>query len=149
MDWGLVRVLAEGTPTADFVFVGDHRGEGGDLPRNCRFLGLKPQAELPGYLAHSAIGFLPWRVDAITRATSPLKVYEYVAMGLRVVAPPIDPLIGVPGVEAAGTPEAFAAAVREGLAGAPSGELRSAMRAFAEANSWEVRVDTLLGLVER
>jgi HAD superfamily hydrolase (TIGR01450 family) len=46
------------------------------------FLGLKPQVALPPYLAHADLAIMPWTEDPVTRATSPLKVYEFVAMGL-------------------------------------------------------------------
>jgi glycosyltransferase involved in cell wall biosynthesis len=148
MDWALVRAAASALPRIAFVFVGDHRGEGGELPPNCRFLGLKPQDELPGYLAHAAVGFLPWTASALTHATSPLKVYEYLAMGLPVVAPPLDALRGLPGVAAAGGAEAFAAALAERIARPPRTAEREAMEAFARESSWTTRVDRLLELVE-
>ena len=146
MDWQLVRHLATEAPDVAFVFVGDYRGEGGELPANCRFLGLKPQTELPGYLAHAAVAFLPWSVDAVTQATSPLKVYEFVAMGLRVVSPPLEPLAGIPGVHAAADADAFLRAIRASARATVGPQERIAMAAFSERNSWAARVDTLLAL---
>lgn len=148
LDWGLVRAAAERHPGTRFVFVGDHRGEGAGLPSNCVFLGLKPQAELPPYLAHADLAFVPWVTDAVTQATSPLKVYEFVAMGLPVVAPRLDTLEGIPGVSGArGRPEFLELLARADRA-ATDPETREAMRRFAGASSWTHRVDVLLGLVE-
>ena len=147
MDWALVRRVATELSDLLFVFIGDHRGEGRGLPSNCHFLGLKAQGELPAYLAHAAVGFLPWKVDAVTRATSPLKVYEQVAMGLPVVAPVLEPLDGIPGVELVEGGAAFAAALRRWSGARTSGALEAGMRAFAERNSWARRVDELLEVV--
>jgi glycosyltransferase involved in cell wall biosynthesis len=101
MDWSLVERMARALPTTSFVFVGDHRGEGAGLPGNCHFTGLVPQAALPALLEHARVGWLPWRRDAVTSATSPLKVYEYLAMGLPVVGPDTEPLRGLEGVRTA------------------------------------------------
>jgi glycosyltransferase involved in cell wall biosynthesis len=149
MDWGLVDRLARAHPTTSFVFVGDHRREGRGLPDNCAFLGLKPQRELPAYLASADLAFLPWSDDDVTRATSPLKVYEFVAMGLPVVAPDIEPLRGIPGVRScrnrAGFVEAIGTVGRDRL----DREARVEMERFAEGSSWGARVDALLEAVGR
>ncbi|MSR22099.1 MAG: glycosyltransferase [Gemmatimonadetes bacterium] len=144
MDWSLVHRLATALPELQLVFVGDHRGEGRGLPSNCHFLGLKAQGELPAYLAHAAVGFLPWKVDPVTQATSPLKVYECVAMGLPVIAPVLEPLEGIPGVEGVRGEDAFIAAVDRRAKALVPEELRMAMHAFASRNSWSARVDSLL-----
>ena len=146
-DWDLVRETAEALPNTSLVFIGDYRGEGGVLPSNCVFLGLKPQAELPPYLAHADLAFIPWTQGDVTHATSPLKVYEFVAMGLPVVAPKLDPLAGIPGVELVDDRADFARAVASRDRSRRPDEAASAMRAFSDANSWERRVADLGALV--
>jgi glycosyltransferase involved in cell wall biosynthesis len=147
MDWALVERAARALPGTAFVFVGDHRDEGADLPANCHFPGLKPQAELPAYLAHADVAFLPWTVDEITRATSPLKIYEFVAMGLPVVAPDLEPLHGIPGVSRRAGVDDFVAGLGEvGRGDLTDGERRE-MAEFSAANSWKARVDALLARV--
>lgn len=149
MDWDLADAVARAHPGTSFVFVGDHRREGRGLPGNCAFLGLRAQAELPAYLAAADLAFLPWSADSVTQATSPLKVYEFIAMGLPVVAPDIEPLRGIPGVTLRTDPSGFVEAVggvdRERL----DGDSRAAMERFANASSWGARVDRLLAEVER
>lgn len=149
MDWALVDTVARELPDLAFVFVGDHRGEGAGLPENCSFLGLKPQAALPAYLAHARAAWLPWSTDPVTQATSPLKVFEYLAMGLPVVAPDLEPLRSLSGVVRCGggraSPTAVAASVGAAVARTRSGlDLRMAQEMRSE--SWEARVDTLLAV---
>lgn len=147
LDWDLVRRAATALPDTAFVFIGDYRGEGSALPLNCVFLGLRPQAALPPYLAHADVAFLPWAEDDVTHATSPLKIYEFVAMGLPVVAPSLDAVTGIPGVEMVDGGAAFVRALghtgRSGL----SPDERAAMRTFSAANSWECRVRDFGALV--
>lgn len=149
LDWELVGAAARALPGTTFVFVGDRRREGRGLPSNCVFLGLKPQTDLPGYLAHADVAFLPWHADEVTQATSPLKVFEFVAMGLPVVAPDIETLHGIPGVrrfeDASGFIELLGATSRAGL----HERTRRDMADFAASSSWVRRVDDLLSWVER
>ncbi len=148
LDWGLVERAARRLGETAFVFVGDHRTEGEGLAENCHFLGLKAHAELPAYLAHSDVAFLPWRVDHITRATSPLKVYEFVAMGLPVVVPDLEPLEGIPGVVPAETADDFIDLLSRVGRTAVSQGTTEAMDAFASENSWAARVDALTALAD-
>lgn len=147
MDWHLIEMAAKALPDIAFVFVGDHRTEGAGLPANCHFLGLKAQRDLPAYLQHSAVALLPWKDDRITQATSPLKVYEYVAMGLRVVSPPLEPLSGIPGVVHAPDPRSYVKAIRTSMDASLSAEERQQMAAYAAEHSWSRRVDTLIALI--
>jgi len=146
LDWDLVGRAAAALPDTAFVFVGDHRGEGRGLPANCVFPGLKAQTALPGYLAHADLAFLPWRANDVTQATSPLKVYEFVAMGLPVVAPAIETLRGIPGVALSLDGTDFVGCLRHGGRATLSDDTRAAMRSFADENSWVQRVDALLEL---
>jgi teichuronic acid biosynthesis glycosyltransferase TuaH len=53
---------------------------------------VEPDA-IPGLLRAAAVGLLPHRVDALTTSMHPMKVLEYLAAGLPVVATPVP--IGV------------------------------------------------------
>jgi glycosyltransferase involved in cell wall biosynthesis len=68
------------------------------MPPNVHFLGLKPQGSLPDYLARFDVGLLPFVVSPMTHAVSPLKVFEYLACGVPVAAPPLRAVVGIPGV---------------------------------------------------
>jgi glycosyltransferase involved in cell wall biosynthesis len=144
-DWELLAFLARSLPGAAVVVVGDYRGQCPSPPPNLHFLGLKPQAYLPGYLAHADIGILPWRVCAITQATSPLKIYEYLAMGKPVVAPTLNPLRNVPHVLLADSPEDFLSKVRQAQ---PLHLHDKKLRDFLADNSWESRIDSLSRALE-
>ncbi len=108
---------------------------------NIFFLGLKKQADLPAYLAHAAVALIPWKINTVTNAASPLKVYEYLAMHLPVVAPHIAPLLNIPGVLLAGDQHQFTAMV--GKAAQMKLDL-SQVDAFIAMNTWKQRVNDLL-----
>ncbi len=142
-DWDLLVDLAKAYPKAAVVVIGDYAGQCANPPPNLHFLGLKPQRVLPAYLNFANVALVPWRVSEITQATSPLKVYEYLAMHVPVVAPDLTPLRDLPGVFLAQNREHFielAAQVRKLTL--PQAEID----AFIARNTWKARVDTLLHL---
>ncbi len=144
-DWDLLVRLAQENPEAAVVVIGDYVGQCPDPPRNLHFLGLKPQQTLPAYLAHAQVAIVPWKVNLITQATSPLKVYEYLAMHRPVVAPTLAPLNNLPGVHLAENNEDFVLAARAARhAEFPIAEVRT----FIQGNSWHARVTELLALTQ-
>jgi hypothetical protein len=145
-DWELLREVAIAYPEASVVIIGDYRGQCSNSPSNLHFLGLKSHMELPAYLSYSDVAFIPWQVNAITEATSPLKLYEYVAMRMPVVAPNISVLAGIPGVQLAGDSRDFIHQI--GLA--RNIQLQEEdIDAFVRRNSWAARLDLLIDQVGR
>lgn len=144
-DWELLTEIARAYPQAGVVVIGDYRNQCPDPPLNLHFLGLKAQNTLPAYLAHSDVAIIPWLVNAVTQATSPLKVYEYLTMRKPVVAPELRPLQGLPGVFLAKDRQDFIARI----AAARHFQLpREEIDAFAAQNNWAARLDLLLKLIQ-
>lgn len=144
MDWDLVIACAERYPSAAFVLVGDYRGQ---CPRplpNLHFPGLMAQAALPAYLAHSDLTFVPWKVDAITEATSPIKVYESLAMRKPVVAPWLPVLDGMPFVLRSRDRAHFLRNLEEARGLAPGGP---ELERFVAENTWRERTRRILAMV--
>lgn len=96
-DWEALTKVAEAFPQARVVVIGDLR-RSPPVPGNVHFLGLKPQHRLPAYLAQTRVGLVPFVVSPTTHTVSPLKVFECLAMGVPVAAPPLQPLEGLEGV---------------------------------------------------
>jgi hypothetical protein len=140
-DWDLLQRLAVRVPETAFVIIGDYRGQCPQPAPNLHFLGLKKQSDLPAYLAHADVAIIPWKVNQVTQATSPLKVYEYLSMRLPVVAPRLDPLENIPGVYLSRGQEEFMELVGK-LSRATLDEKE--IEAFIRLNDWSARVDILL-----
>jgi glycosyltransferase involved in cell wall biosynthesis len=140
-DWDLLVKSASSNPEAAFVIIGDYRGQCPVRLPNLHFLGLRPQSSLPAYLANADVGIIPWKVGRITEMTSPLKAYEYLAMGLPVVAPDLPALPDHPLVVHATDPADFATKIHSArtLRGTPevTGE-------FRRLNSWSARLEVLM-----
>ncbi|MGQ0848841.1 MAG: glycosyltransferase [Actinomycetota bacterium] len=136
-DWEAVGAIAEAFPAAWVVLIGDRPAKTPTLPRNVLLLGLKPQASLPAYLAHTDVGLIPFVVSETTGGVSPLKVFEYLAMGVTVAGPPLEPLTGLAGVF---TYENPVEAVTTALAG-PRPDRAVALAAHA----WSERLGRIFG----
>jgi glycosyltransferase involved in cell wall biosynthesis len=116
---------------------------------NVRWLGPKPYAELPRYIAVFDVGLIPYVSNAYTRSCFPLKLYEYLAAGMPVVASGLPELNGMaPDVALVDGPDAFIRAVEEALASRSETEKKRRMQ-LAARNSWERRTETLIGLIQR
>ncbi|HTZ85305.1 MAG TPA: glycosyltransferase [Solirubrobacteraceae bacterium] len=101
--------------------------------------------QVAGLIRSADVGLVPHVDSALTRAMSPLKLYEYLAGGLPVVAGDLQPMRGVdPGVVLVEPGGDFAGGVRQALARGRASE--DARRAFIAEHSWASRQETLLDL---
>lgn len=83
-DPSAIDLLARYRPDWEFVIAGGRlRDE--SLP-NVSCLGPVPYEQVPALLQGAQIGLLPLSYDPLNEGRSPMKLYEYLAAGLRVVA---------------------------------------------------------------
>jgi glycosyltransferase involved in cell wall biosynthesis len=143
-DWGLLIEIARHYPAASVVVIGDYRGQCPETLPNLYFLGLKPQTDLPAYLAYANVAIIPWKVSEITRATSPLKVYEYLAMHKPVVVPDLPLLSGLPFVLPSRSSDEFMLNIEAARQIQAGGE---ALERFLGENSWQRRVDQIIDII--
>ena len=95
LDVELLAQAAEQQPSWSFVLLGPDELGAEDRDRllglpNVHFLGVRPHADVRGYLEGLDVCLLPHRVTEFTRSLDPLKLYEYLAAGRPVVATPVD-----------------------------------------------------------
>jgi glycosyltransferase involved in cell wall biosynthesis len=147
VDLALVEACARAHPGMAFALIGPEPEGGVPLPQlpNVHYLGRKPPGEIPAYLRHAAVGLIPFRsaqLDALIGHVNPLKLYEYLAAGLPVVATDWPALreTGSPARLCAGT-EAFVAAVGEAVRARGDDAPRIA---FARECDWSRRVAPFL-----
>jgi len=87
MDYVMVREMACRRPDLEFVMVGKVIHDTSlieGLP-NVHLLGLKPYQELPDYAKFFDVATIPFMVDEKMDCVSPIKFYEYLALGKPVV----------------------------------------------------------------
>ncbi len=149
VDVDLLVHCARALPEVALVLVGPvkrHRANIGPLEGLPNVYLLPPcsHSEVPGVIAALDVCLIPYRVNPYTEGLSPIKLYEYLAMGKPVVATDLPYLRREAGhIHITCAPEEFLAAVREALAHSPTPEERARWRAAAMAYSWEGQVDEI------
>ena len=85
-DW--IVEAARQLPDWNFVFIGPIHTDVSRLKTlpNLHFLGPRPYKEIPRYLRRFDVATLPFEITDFTRRVSPIKVYEYLAAGIPIVA---------------------------------------------------------------
>jgi glycosyltransferase involved in cell wall biosynthesis len=149
LDVELLAAVAALRPQWSIVLVGP-RGAGdptGDLSRldrapNIHLVGPRPASDLPQVLRGADLGLIPYAINELTRSVFPMKVYEYLAAGLPVLATPLPALAGVEGiVTVASAADLVAACERELAADTP--ERRRERSRVAASHSWEARIEEI------
>jgi glycosyltransferase involved in cell wall biosynthesis len=153
VDFALLEALADAYPDGTLLLVGPANGrERERLERlsqrpNVAWLGQKPYAELPRFVAAFDVGLIPYVESDYTRSCFPLKLFEYLAAEKPVVATGLPELRGMePDVVLATGPAETVDAVRSALAGESDAD-RARRSALASSNTWDARTERLLGLV--
>ncbi len=149
LDIPLLLELARLRPWWSFALVGpigpgDPRTDVSALARepNIHLLGPRSYRELPDVLRAADAGLIPYARNELTESVFPMKVYEYLAAGLPVLATPLPALVGVDDVLTAATATGVAELLDLALAG-DSPERRAARSRAAAAHSWDMRLQEI------
>lgn len=145
-DWDAVFGIAKAFPEYRINLIGDYHGileRVKDAPSNIKFLGLKSQNLLPAYLAHSDFAILPFKVDDICKYVSPLKIFEYIAMGTRAVTTKLPDITAYPNVDYVDTLADWKRALKQ----TPKPDFR-AVDDFLTNNNWFARASDLLAAID-
>jgi glycosyltransferase involved in cell wall biosynthesis len=153
LDVGLLVDVARARPDWSFALVGP-TGMGDpstdvsalrDIP-NIHLLGGRHHAALPGVLRGADAGIIPYASNQLTASIFPMKVYEYLAAGLPVVATELPALAGVDAIATAPDAQRFAAALDTALA-QNSDKEGAARSQAAAAHSWETRLTQIAAAI--
>lgn len=121
---------------------------------NIHLLGHRRHDALPAVLRAADVGLIPYAINELTSSVFPMKVYEYLAAGLPVLATPLPSLAGVaeaasahdgagiPGIATAPDAAGIAALIEQALAG-DSPQQRLARSRAAAAHSWDARLEEI------
>lgn len=154
VDFDLLAAIARKRPDWHLVLIGDER-EGQADPRlaalvqraNVHFLGWRPYADLPRYMAGLDVALLPQLLNDYTRAMFPMKFFEYLAAGLPIVSTPLDAIRDYSSLySVAPDAPAFVEAIERTLRDRPAPpDLDDPVLL---QNSWDRRLDRMLDVIE-
>jgi glycosyltransferase involved in cell wall biosynthesis len=152
LDFELIDSVARLRPDLSFVFVGpvdpEVKGQAAKLAElpNVTLLPAQSSLAIAEYVRGFDVGILPFVVDEMTEAVTPLKMYEYLASEVPMVASPLPACVALTSVLTASDAPGFSAAIDDALS--LDRDQRHQLRLQAEAASWERRVEPLLARLE-
>ncbi len=149
-NFGLIYDVARMRPEWDFVLVGPVLpGAEEDANRiaalaNVRLLGKKPSDDIPAYVQRFDVGLIPFRIDTMTVAVSPLKMFEYLAVPVPVVATPLPAATRIEIVRTAEDPDDFVAALEAALCDRDRSGFQNAAASEVDRAEWSSRIEPVL-----
>lgn len=115
-----------------------------------RLFGEVPYAELSKIAGSWRAGLIPFKINELTLATNPVKLYEYASLGIPVVSTPLPEVVRAAdecaGIFIAETAQEFSDLTRAAIERGPGDA--SALKAFASRNSWSERGTQMMALFD-
>jgi teichuronic acid biosynthesis glycosyltransferase TuaH len=147
-DWSSVIAMARAVPSESIDLYGPViRREPETLPANLRLRGPIAHDRVPDSLVAARVGLLPFSDHPWNAGRNPIKLFEYLAAGLNVVAGGLPQLasLEVPGLHSYQTPDGAGALLAEAL-GRPENR-PGISRALQE--DWSIKADSLMAFLDR
>jgi glycosyltransferase involved in cell wall biosynthesis len=145
-DWPLIVETAKKHPQWNFQIIGYGMDQKFEPLPNVVHLGKVEHSQLPSHAQSWDVAMIPFKPSRLSAAVDPIKIYEYIALGLPTVVTGMPHLASYPGVFTAETAKEFEQAL-EAAAAHPLKEAE--VTEFLDRNRWANRVDQLLKLLDQ
>lgn len=148
IDFDMLNDLAVRRPEWEFVYLGvdyNNAAAGLKLKENVHNLGAKNYENLPKYAKYFDCAMIPFRQGEIAKATSPVKLFEYMAAGLPTVCTrDLDECAGYDYVYMSKNDAEFEKNIKLAIADHKDITKRKVLLAQAEENTWKKRAETIV-----
>ena len=141
LDYELLIHLASRRPDVEVVLIGvDYDGSLAEyqpsFPGNLHVHPRVEYSELPNYAVHFSVSIIPFVLNNVTMATSPLKLFEYMAIGRPIISTAIPEASRYSSPLVARDREEFVHLVDTALHLRNDPDCQATLAREAEANSW-------------
>jgi len=153
-DYALVIKLATERPNLEILLLGvDYDGSikkyNLEAYDNITIAGPIDYKELPKYAAAFSVSTIPFLINDITESTSPIKLFEYMAMGKPIVTTDMPECRKYDSVFIGKTHEAFIDKIDEALELQNDKNYIKLLKKEALENSWEAKAEDIAGMIEQ
>ena len=149
VDLELLGRVAELLPDVSFVLIGDATCSMDALLMrpNVHWLGKRPYEQIPALGSGFDVALMPWLDNEWIKNSNPIKLKEYLALGLPIVTTPFPELDHQPeSLHIAVGASDFAVAIEAALGQATD---RAAVRGVVENHSWDRKAEELQELARK
>lgn len=153
-DYNLLIEAAKMRPQYNFILIGiDYDGSIKKYPieeiKNIHYIGIIDYKDLPNYGVYFDTAIIPFIINEITLSTSPIKLFEYMSLGLESVTTEMPECKKYPYVSTANNANDFVALLDRNIGRSQDDILKEAIKAFAkDAHSWTSRAKQIANLLE-
>ena len=151
-DYELINDVARTCKGYSIVLIGpDYDGSVRHLLKgdNLFWLGSKEYRDLKNYLYFFDVAIIPFKVNQITHSTSPIKLFEYMAGGKPIVTTDLKECRRYRSVYIAKDKEDFILKIGKAWERRNDLEYIRLLKQEAEENSWQSRVETVIGELQK
>ncbi|KPU43420.1 putative teichuronic acid biosynthesis glycosyltransferase TuaH [Oxobacter pfennigii] len=148
VDHELVKKIARTYPHALLVTLGVEFSPRVDnrFITNIKHLGHIPYDDLPRYLYYADICIIPFKINDITLATNPIKMYEYLAAGKPVVSSNLPEARNIPYVSIGKDHRSFIQQVGNNLSHSVRFDIKE-VNNWLMQHTWECRYESIVQAV--
>jgi hypothetical protein len=152
MDYELIKKVAEKRPEYSFVIIGlDYDGSVSEsgLEEYSNIFVLPPVSyrQLPRYGYFFDVCMIPFKINEITKSTSPIKLFEYMALHKPIVTTAMPECKKYKSVMTANTEEEFALNIDSALKLKTDKKHIELLDKEAKANTWEAKAKEIIKLI--
>jgi len=152
-DYDLVIMLAKERPDYSILLIGwNYDGSLASFPLdrypNITVVGPIDYRDLPGYACWFDVATIPFRINAVTESTSPIKLFEYMAMGKPIVTTGIPECRKYHSVLIGENHAGFISQVDTALQLRGDAAYMALLKQEALENTWKSKAMAIKGLIE-
>ncbi len=144
--WDTLIEMARKRPNWQFDIIGHFEPKNLNLPKNILLLGSRTHKDIKEVSRKWSVAIIPFKIGQLYDCSDPIKVYEYLALGLPVVSSISKQLIDYPMVSMAKDTDDY---IRKIEIAAKTSFDKEAVDSFLSNNTWEIRANHMLELLKK